>query len=160
MTEKQSYNNELEKGRRRRRRKRRKWLMLWSLMLRMMLPHTHTSEREAATKIRELFFLILPKSIHQHMIGTSLKHLEENVSFSTIWKSLLKLLSWASNILWEKNRFHNECFSSGGNEDDEPDKMAIAFGRFGTFKRFLVRSSITMPSPSQILLSGFNNKLF
>ena len=27
---------------------------------------------------------------------------------------------------------------SGGNEDDEPDKMAIAFGRFGTFKRFLV----------------------
>merc|ERR550532_279274 len=28
----------------------------------------------------------------------------------------------------------------GGNEDDEPDKMAIAFGRFGTFKRFLVRS--------------------
>ena len=28
----------------------------------------------------------------------------------------------------------------GGNEDDEPDKMAIAFGRFGTFKRFLGRS--------------------
>jgi len=28
----------------------------------------------------------------------------------------------------------------GGDEDDEPDKMAIAFGRFGTFKRFLIRS--------------------
>ena len=107
MTEKQSYNNELEKGRR---RKRRKWLMLWSLMLRMMLPHTHTSEREAATKIRELFFLILPKSIHQHTIGTSFKHLEENVSFSTIWKSLLKLLSWASNILWKRTDFTTSVF--------------------------------------------------
>ena len=31
-------------------------------------------------------------------------------------------------------------FFSGGNEDDEPDKMAIAFGRFGTFKRFIIRS--------------------
>ena len=30
--------------------------------------------------------------------------------------------------------------SGGGDEDDEPDKMVIAFGRFGTFKRFIVRS--------------------
>ena len=28
----------------------------------------------------------------------------------------------------------------GGEEDDEPDKMQIAFGRFGTFKRFIARS--------------------
>ena len=27
----------------------------------------------------------------------------------------------------------------GGEEDDEPDKMQIAFGRFGTFKRFIAR---------------------
>jgi hypothetical protein len=29
---------------------------------------------------------------------------------------------------------------SGNAEDDEPDKIAIAFGRFGRFKRFIVGS--------------------
>ena len=29
---------------------------------------------------------------------------------------------------------------AGNEDDDEPDKMAIAFGRFGTFKRFIVAS--------------------
>ena len=48
--------------------------------------------------------------------------------------------------------FDRDVFS-GGNEDDEPDKMAIAFGRFGTFKRFLVSifDNIVIESISIIL---------
>ena len=35
---------------------------------------------------------------------------------------------------------------AGGAEDDEPDKLAIAFGRFGRLKRFIggsIRVSVT-----------------
>ena len=39
---------------------------------------------------------------------------------------------------------------AGGAEDDEPDKLAIAFGRFGRLKRFIggsIRVSVTSFTP-------------
>ena len=121
--------------------------------------HTHQRERGGHKNQRIVFPHFAkkhPSARDRDIIQTS----GGECFFFNHLKEFVKAFFLSLHHFVKKNRFHNKCFSSGGNEDDEPDKMAIAFGRFGTFKRFLVRSSITMPSPSQILLSGFNNKLF
>ena len=121
--------------RRRKRRRRRKWLMLWSLMLRMMLPHTRSQkekERAANIKVKEALFRQRSRTTIKCCLLTQYD-----------WEK--KLLSWpkyyGTEIIVVSFHIGSKIILPlfpGGNEDDEPDKMAIAFGRFGTFKRFLV----------------------
>ena len=126
--------------------------MLWSLMLRMMLPHTHThtssSQRGRRQKSKNCIshFCHQQQQHNQDIIGMAKRSIH---NLQPCWNCLLKLLSWVKtfntrqinrvlHIQQQRWISFDSDLASGGNEDDEPDKMAIAFGRFGTFKRFLV----------------------
>ena len=61
---------------------------------------------------------------------------------SSLWLILIGCFLFCRRILigWFFSYIYSVFCSTGNAEDDEPDKIAIAFGRFGRFKRFIVGS--------------------